>query len=124
MPDKNLLIEYFVANITERSDKVKIFLDDVREAPEDYVRCYWPDEVCEILAARQVDEISLDHDLGDDSRGTGYDVLLWIEEQVVLHDYKPPIMKVHSSNPPAVERMQRAINAINATWKLKNMHRL
>ena len=25
-----------------------------------------------------LDEISLDHDLGDDERGTGYDVVLWI----------------------------------------------
>jgi hypothetical protein len=30
-----------------------------------------------------VQELSLDHDLGDDARGTGYDVILWIEEAVV-----------------------------------------
>jgi len=29
-------------------------------------------------------EISLDHDLGDDDSGTGYDVVLWIEEAVVV----------------------------------------
>ncbi|MGL1250664.1 cyclic-phosphate processing receiver domain-containing protein [Vibrio parahaemolyticus] len=28
--------------------------------------------------------MSLDHDLGDDEHGTGYDVVLWIEEAVEL----------------------------------------
>ncbi|HHQ4547340.1 MULTISPECIES: cyclic-phosphate processing receiver domain-containing protein [Aeromonas] len=30
------------------------------------------------LETETVTEISLDHDLGDDDRGTGYDVILWI----------------------------------------------
>nr|WP_309249558.1 cyclic-phosphate processing receiver domain-containing protein [Paraburkholderia sp. CNPSo 3272] len=39
-----------------------------------------------LLESGIVEEISLDHDLGDDARDTGYDVILWIEEVVALHD--------------------------------------
>lgn len=37
---------------------MKIFLDDVRETPEGYVRCYWPSEVIELLKTNQVTELS------------------------------------------------------------------
>lgn len=55
---------------------------------------------------------SLDHDLGDDERGTGYDVLLWIEEAVRLRGFVPPRMQVHSANPAARMRMLAGIAAI------------
>jgi len=62
---------------------MKVYLDDERETPEGWVRVYWPDEAIKLLSDGVVTEISLDHDLGDDTRGTGYDVVLWIEEAVV-----------------------------------------
>ena len=74
-----------------------------------------------MLKNGQVSEIGLDHDLGDDERGTGYDVVLWIEEAVVTQGYVPPKMSVHSANPPARQKMQLAIKRIlrfvsAATW--------
>ena len=57
-------------------------------------------------------EISLDHDLGDDTRGTGYDVVLWIEEAVATTNFKPPIMRVHSANSSARIKMESGINTI------------
>lgn len=59
-----------------------------------------------------VDEVSLDHDLGDDERGTGYHVILWIEEAVALRGFQPPRLHVHSANSSAREKMQRGIEAI------------
>ncbi|VAW81561.1 hypothetical protein MNBD_GAMMA12-2513, partial [hydrothermal vent metagenome] len=56
---------------------MKVYLDDERPTPEGWVRVYWPDEAIELLKTGKVKEISLDHDLGDDERGTGYDVVLW-----------------------------------------------
>ena len=91
---------------------MKIWLDDKRPEPSGWTRCYWPEEVIELLRAYPVTEISLDHDLGDDDHGTGYDVLLWIEEQVVLHEYKPPIIHIHSDNSSAVQRMRLAVQSI------------
>lgn len=91
---------------------MKVYLDDERETPEGWVRVYWPEEAIELLKAGNVTEISLDHDLGDDDRGTGYDVLLWLEEQVVLCGMTPPKMRVHSANSSAREKMEAAIGAI------------
>ncbi|MFY4709996.1 cyclic-phosphate processing receiver domain-containing protein [Burkholderia glumae] len=91
---------------------MKVYLDDERETPKGWTRVYWPDEVISLLNQGNVSEISLDHDLGNDSRGTGYDVLLWIEEQVAIHGMKPPKMHVHSANASARIKMLAAIEAI------------
>lgn len=91
---------------------MKVFLDDLRPAPEGWIRAYWPDEAIALLETGSVEELSLDHDLGDDERGTGYDVLVWIEEAVALRGFKPPNMRVHSANPAAAVRMQKGIAAI------------
>jgi hypothetical protein len=85
---------------------LKVFLDDERATPTGWVRTYWPDEVIVLLETGQVQELSLDHDLGDDSRGTGYDVILWIEEAVALRGFVSPRITVHSANPTAAARMQ------------------
>ena len=91
---------------------MKVYLDDERPTPSGWIRVYWPDEAIELLKTGQVEEISLDHDLGDDDRGTGYDVVLWIEEEVVLRGFAPPKMNVHSANSSARLKMQAGINAI------------
>lgn len=91
---------------------IKIYLDDERQTPEGWVRVYWPDEAIELLKNDKVDTISLDHDLGDDERGTGYDVLLWIEEQVVTKGWIPPKMLIHSANISARNKMELAIKSI------------
>ena len=97
---------------------MKVFLDDVRIPPEGWVRVRWPNEAVNLLKTNQVTEISLDHDLGDDERGTGYDVILWIEKQVALYGFVPPKIFVHSSNPPAVERMKAGIRNIERLSKV------
>ncbi len=91
---------------------MRIYLDDERPAPQGWIPVRWPDEAIALLETGDVVELSLDHDLGDDQRGTGYDVLLWIEERVIHDGFVPPILHVHSANPPARRRMQAAIEAI------------
>ncbi len=78
------------------------------------MRVYWPDEAIALLETGKVDEISLDHDLGDDARGTGYDVVLWVEEAVALRGFRPPKMAVHSANSSARQKMLAGIAAIEA----------
>ena len=93
---------------------MKVFLDDLRTEPDGWVRVFWPDQAIDLLESGLVTDISLDHDLGDDQRGTGYDVLLWIEEAVHLRNFSPPRMQVHSANTSARLRMLNAISAISA----------
>lgn len=91
---------------------MKLFLDDERKPPEGWVRVRWPEEAIEILKTGKVIELSLDHDLGDDARGTGYDVILWIEQAVATEGFVPPKIVVHSANPPARQRMEAGIRSI------------
>src|SRR5690348_3907144 len=91
---------------------MRVFLDDERATPSGWERAYWPDEAIELLKTGRVSEISLDHDLGDDDRGTGYDVVAWIEEAVATSDFLPPRILVHSANPAARARMEAGIQAI------------
>jgi len=91
---------------------MKVYLDDVRPTPDGWIRVYWPDEAIELLKTNKVTDISLDHDLGDDERGTGYDVVVWLEEAVALDKFVPPNIMVHSDNSSACERMRAGIKAI------------
>ena len=91
---------------------MRVFLDDERATPDGWVRVFWPDEAIALLEGGEVTELSLDHDLGDDARGTGYDVVLWIEEAVAMRGFRPPVMHVHSANSSAREKMEAGIAAI------------
>jgi hypothetical protein len=91
---------------------MKVFLDDERPAPPGWRRVMWPDEAIALLDSDAVTDLSLDHDLGDDGRGTGYDVLEWIEEAVATREFLPPKITVHSANPAARARMEAGITAI------------
>lgn len=76
------------------------------------MRVRWPEEAIALLEQGVVTELSLDHDLGDDRRGTGYDVVLWIERAVVERGFRPPLLRVHSANSAACVRMEAGIAAI------------
>ncbi|MGO4809179.1 cyclic-phosphate processing receiver domain-containing protein [Cupriavidus sp. 2MCAB6] len=91
---------------------MKVYLDDERPTPAGWTRAYWPSETIALLETGEVTDLSLDHDLGDDERGTGYDVILWIEEAVALRDFVPPRITVHSSNASAAEKMRAGILTI------------
>ena len=67
---------------------MKVYLDDERIAPDGWTQVRWPDEAIELLKTGQVTHLSLDHDLGDDERGTGYDVVLWVEKAVATEGYE------------------------------------
>lgn len=91
---------------------MKLYLDDERIAPEGWVQVRWPDEAIKLLKEGCVTYLSLDHDLGDGQRGTGYDVLLWIEQEVMLQRFVPPEIIIHSANLAARQRMLAAVASI------------
>jgi len=74
----------------------------------------WPDEAIALLQTETVDELSLDHDLGDDARGVGYDVLTWMEQAIVESGFQPPKrIVIHSANASVYTKMSQAITSIH-----------
>jgi hypothetical protein len=91
---------------------MKIYLDDMRAAPTGWILVKTVPETLEALRTGEVTELSLDHDLGDDEAGTGYDVILWIEKEVFLNGYIPPHIKIHTANISARKKMELGLQKI------------
>lgn len=96
---------------------IKIFLDDVRPCPKGWILAKTAWECIDLLIRHNDDTVilSLDHDLGDEENGTGYDVVKWIEEQIHSDNKsyrKPAQITVHSANPVGIKNMQAGIAAI------------
>jgi hypothetical protein len=96
---------------------VRVYLDDVREAPEGWTRTFTPEETVELLKTGGVEELSLDHDLGLDSpesERTGYTVLTWLESEIAHGRWSFPLpeITIHSANPVGRKRMEQAVASI------------
>ena len=93
---------------------MNVFLDDERdwyEFVEGWITVRSYEECISVLQKETIDILSLDHDLGTEK--TGYDVLLWIEEQVKLNSFIPPReIRVHTANPVGRDRMLNALKSI------------
>jgi hypothetical protein len=102
-----------------------LWLDDLRDPERHQHRgWYWvmtAADAIKVLRNERVERASLDHDLTyqqmerggyyarieDDGVMSGYDVLLWLEENP---QYWPPEgVAVHTGNPAGAQRMQAAI---------------
>jgi len=60
--------------------------------------------------------------LNKDAHGTGYDVILWIEEAVDTQRFIPPErMRVHSANASARQKMEAGIQSIYRIYAKKNV---
>jgi len=92
---------------------VKLWVDDIREAPDGWIRTRSAWAAIEILSSGGVMELSLDHDLGPEKEvGTGYTILNWIEERVVLNNFVSPVIRIHTSNISARIKMEQARDSI------------
>ena len=91
---------------------MKLWLDDVRPAPEGYVWCKSVNEALDLLSdlinfgIDDIEMLDIDHDAGDYAQfGGDYIKLLdWLEE--TGRNY--PI-RIHSANPVGVQNMRRII---------------
>jgi hypothetical protein len=102
---------------------MKVYLDDEREAPPGWQLVKTVNDAIELLKRGNVTEISLDHDLGGDESGTGYDIILWIEKVVVEKNLIPPKIHIHTANISARTKMELGARKIlelsNNKLKLK-----
>ena len=111
----------FLKEMIERMQFMKIWVDDVRPAPDNYIWCRSVDEtklvivhseLClndnpELAKKWAIELIDLDHDAGDYARFGGGDyikLLDWLEET----DRNYPI-RIHSMNPVGRENMRRIV---------------
>jgi hypothetical protein len=91
---------------------MKVWLDDLRQAPDGWTRVYTVPELVALIESGEVTEVSLDHDLGEDEE-TGYDFLRWLEEQVFTRKVSSvPVIKIHSANSVGRKNMELAIGSI------------
>ncbi len=94
------------------NDGFRNFVDDIRKAPEGWIHYRWPKDVYPLLDANLVTEISLDHDLGNDEIGTGYDIINYIEKCLNEQLIKIPKIHIHTMNPVARERMLQGLHKL------------
>ena len=100
---------------------MNIWLDDLRNplifSPS--IKWIWvktSDDAIKYLKTGKVTKISLDHDLGEDTAGTGYDVATWIEEAAYFKNIPKLEWAIHSANPVGVENMQKGIQNADKYW--------
>jgi hypothetical protein len=102
---------------------MRLWIDDVRPAPEGYKLITSVAEAkticCQHLNTNKelnIEEINLDHDAGDyRSMGGDYiELLNWLEEKTHCEDWViNAIFKFHSQNPVGVENMKRVCRSNN-----------
>ncbi len=95
-----------------KPEHIKIWLDDVRKAPEGYCHCRSVNEaIKKIIECEKeyavIDEINCDHDLGDyaSDGGDGIKLIDWLAERKTHYP-----VKLHTMNPVGRENMQREID--------------
>lgn len=98
---------------------MKLFLDDIRSPPSDdwIVFRDVPTFLLHARNAEPTDILSLDHDLGDDSKFSGYDAIAQLEKEYKMGEIWTkghPYIYVHSMNPVGADKMNAAIRSINA----------
>lgn len=90
---------------------MKIWLDDIREAPEGYILCRSVNEAKRLIEEKEkqttIEVIDCDHDLGDyyPDGGDGIKLIDWLAERGTYY----PI-RLHTMNPVGRENMQRTID--------------
>lgn len=89
---------------------MKLWLDDVRPAPEGYIRCRSVNEAKGLIERYEqretIEEINCDHDLGEFEAdgGVGIKLLDWLLERGTLYT-----VVLHTMNPVGRENMQRLL---------------
>lgn len=101
---------------------MRVFLDDIRTPdwigldPDKWIVVKTAEEAISLLETGEVTAVHLDHDLGTEK--TGYDVILWIEEKVFTDEsFVLPLIYIHTANPSAGLKMEKARERIEEKYK-------
>jgi len=89
----------------------RVWLDDLRPTPAGYTHtCRTAKEAIALLSNKQVEFISLDHDLGPPEAGTGYEVATFIERAAYFNEIPPLKWQIHSANSVGIMKMKVALD--------------
>ena len=90
-------------------NKINIYLDDLRDCPKGFVLAKTIEEVKELMKLNNVEILSLDHDLGSDTKGnvldTGYDLVKYLCEYMNEENFSVDKIYLHTDNPVGRDNM-------------------
>lgn len=93
-----------------------LWVDDERPMPSGYnIHAKNYDEAIKALETLEFDCVSLDHDLGDNSK-SGYEVAKYIEERARLGTLKFMYCFCHSQNPVGKKNIKIALQKAEEYW--------
>lgn len=99
--------------------KVRVWLDDVRPAPEGWVWTKTVQETRERIERGDVAEVSLDYDLDlTDPNHNGAEIAAWLRRQA-MRGFEIPVVHVHTANPHGgalMAQMRQASEAETGKW--------
>ena len=95
----------------EKGQKIKIWVDDIRDIPEGYVGTRSVNETISLIneienMEAEVELLDLDHDLGDYAKDGG-DAIKILDYLVEYEKFYP--IKIHTANPVGRANMERII---------------
>ena len=102
---------------------MRLYVDDAREAPLGWTRVTTAQEAIDTLERYfyEIEEVSLDHDLGAPEAGTGYQVACWLESRAFTDPQgKMPEIHIHSANPVGVTKIRQCVESINRIRRLQS----
>jgi hypothetical protein len=92
-------------------EKVNLYVDDLRDCPEDFVCARNFEQAVEYLNSYEIHILSLDHDLGEDENGiirkSGYELVKYFCE----HGFRADKIYLHTDNPVGRENMYQTLLA-------------
>ena len=92
-----------------KKTRVKLYVDDVRPAPDGWTRAYTYEEAIEFLQTGSVTHLDLDWNLGQGKDKTGITILEWLTRALVARRIPRPEITVHNADPRARAAMLRMI---------------
>jgi len=97
---------------------INVYMDDIRNIPEYWVNdedCPWvpirkAEDVIYLLQLGIVNDLSLDHDMGNDSLGcknlTGYELICWMKKASL---WPKGTITIHSASHVGAQKMRQAL---------------
>jgi hypothetical protein len=122
MVDPTRQLSTFAKLVTQKesvaaTSSIRMWLDDERPMPEGFnLHVKRADEAIKAIKTGRVGEVSLDHDLGGEENGTGYDVAKFIEEAAFQGSLAPMRLSVHSANPVGANNIKKCIDNAMRFW--------